>query len=146
MERSTWDRWSCGFFFLMIRRPPRSTLFPYTTLFRSYYRAAPGARAARVDDGSRWILVRPGDTLGGIARRHRVRLENLMAENGLGKSLIRVGDRLRLPSGKRSSAARKFLRSRSKKKSARKLAARRLMARAPKRGWKAAIRPLVPSC
>src|SRR3712207_7090748 len=27
------------FFFLMIRRPPRSTLFPYTTLFRS---GAPG--------------------------------------------------------------------------------------------------------
>src|SRR3712207_7406772 len=29
--------WSsvCDFFFLMIRRPPRSTLFPYTTLFRS---------------------------------------------------------------------------------------------------------------
>src|SRR2546422_7370582 len=26
--------YSC-FFFLMIRRPPRSTLFPYTTLFRS---------------------------------------------------------------------------------------------------------------
>src|SRR5438876_538031 len=25
------------FFFLMIRRPPRSTLFPYTTLFRSYF-------------------------------------------------------------------------------------------------------------
>src|SRR5215510_14120223 len=25
------------FFFLMIRRPPRSTLFPYTTLFRSRY-------------------------------------------------------------------------------------------------------------
>src|SRR3712207_8283128 len=24
------------FYFLMIRRPPRSTLFPYTTLFRSY--------------------------------------------------------------------------------------------------------------
>src|SRR3712207_7034915 len=29
------------FFFLMIRRPPRSTLFPYTTLFRS--RAYPSA-------------------------------------------------------------------------------------------------------
>src|SRR3712207_8998769 len=27
--------WSYFFFFLMIRRPPRSTLFPYTTLFRS---------------------------------------------------------------------------------------------------------------
>src|SRR5256885_17050049 len=26
---------ACFFFFLMIRRPPRSTLFPYTTLFRS---------------------------------------------------------------------------------------------------------------
>src|SRR3712207_4724870 len=28
------------FFFLMIRRPPRSTLFPYTTLFRSQLSAA----------------------------------------------------------------------------------------------------------
>src|SRR2546426_10414539 len=28
--------WS-AFFFLMIRRPPRSTLFPYTTLFRSLF-------------------------------------------------------------------------------------------------------------
>src|SRR2546422_5418620 len=27
------------FFFLMIRRPPRSTLFPYTTLFRSHANA-----------------------------------------------------------------------------------------------------------
>src|SRR5215216_7110269 len=32
------------FFFLMIRRPPRSTLFPYTTLFRS--RAGPPGPAA----------------------------------------------------------------------------------------------------
>src|SRR5256885_9429229 len=29
------------FFFLMIRRPPRSTLFPYTTLFRSCMEASP---------------------------------------------------------------------------------------------------------
>src|SRR2546429_4375710 len=29
------DWFFCFFFFLMIRRPPRSTLFPYTTLFRS---------------------------------------------------------------------------------------------------------------
>src|SRR5690348_17998769 len=29
----------CCFFFLMIRRPPRSTLFPYTTLFRSLVEA-----------------------------------------------------------------------------------------------------------
>src|ERR1039457_7321084 len=30
----------CLVFFLMIRRPPRSTLFPYTTLFRSVYKVA----------------------------------------------------------------------------------------------------------
>src|SRR2546422_2187439 len=30
------------FFFLMIRRPPRSTLFPYTTLFRSHHVARLG--------------------------------------------------------------------------------------------------------
>src|SRR2546427_4299567 len=50
------------FFFLMIRRPPRSTLFPYTTLFRSRRifsrgaelaratRAAPGGQGARGED------------------------------------------------------------------------------------------------
>src|SRR5438034_1482030 len=32
------DLLSAFFFFLMIRRPPRSTLFPYTTLFRSEQR------------------------------------------------------------------------------------------------------------
>src|SRR5215471_9242315 len=36
------------FFFLMIRRPPRSTLFPYTTLFRS---GGPGGH---------WVLGRRG--------------------------------------------------------------------------------------
>src|SRR3712207_8802821 len=35
------------FFFLMIRRPPRSTLFPYTTLFRSLPLARGAARAHR---------------------------------------------------------------------------------------------------
>src|SRR5258706_16213212 len=36
------------FFFLMIRRPPRSTLFPYTTLFRSACSGVPGrSRRAR---------------------------------------------------------------------------------------------------
>src|SRR2546430_4223705 len=33
--KSHCDQRSILFFFLMIRRPPRSTLFPYTTLFRS---------------------------------------------------------------------------------------------------------------
>src|SRR5712664_4540101 len=41
MRSSSYGRCICrfialsSFFFLMIRRPPRSTLFPYTTLFRS---------------------------------------------------------------------------------------------------------------
>src|SRR3712207_8601242 len=35
------------FFFLMIRRPPRSTLFPYTTLFRSLLALPPRYRARR---------------------------------------------------------------------------------------------------
>src|SRR5699024_12340310 len=35
------------FFFLMLRRPPRSTLFPYTTLFRSRSRGRSPARRAR---------------------------------------------------------------------------------------------------
>src|SRR2546422_8593511 len=46
------------FFFLMIRRPPRSTLFPYTTLFRSRAPgrrggAGPGAGRAREPDAPR---------------------------------------------------------------------------------------------
>src|SRR5260370_7317509 len=38
-------RGDTAFFFLMIRRPPRSTLFPYTTLFRSSRRTSPPASA-----------------------------------------------------------------------------------------------------
>src|SRR3712207_8840288 len=37
------------FFFLMIRRPPRSTLFPYTTLFRSRPRRRRRARRGQRD-------------------------------------------------------------------------------------------------
>src|SRR3712207_7798616 len=41
------------FFFLMIRRPPRSTLFPYTTLFRSepLGNVAPGTEEGEGPDG-----------------------------------------------------------------------------------------------
>src|SRR3712207_8794037 len=43
-------------FFLMIRRPPRSTLFPYTTLFRSHaadVQPGPGGHRARPADPAR---------------------------------------------------------------------------------------------
>src|SRR3989454_2527251 len=39
------------FFFLMIRRPPRSTLFPYTTLFRSLHAVAGRVRHGRAEVG-----------------------------------------------------------------------------------------------
>src|SRR6266480_986865 len=67
------------FFFLMIRRPPRSTLFPYTTLFRS--RVGPGSRLAALRGGPsepvRWHRL-PGDQTRhpgtrGRPREHRVR-------------------------------------------------------------------------
>src|SRR2546430_7918266 len=47
------------FFFLMIRRPPRSTLFPYTTLFRS----APTASAGETRVSIRAALL-SGATIG----------------------------------------------------------------------------------
>src|ERR1039458_10514012 len=42
----------CGlcFFFLMIRRPPRSTLFPYTTLFRSVFAVGQVVRPSAGED------------------------------------------------------------------------------------------------
>src|SRR3712207_3726011 len=61
-----------GLFFLMIRRPPRSTLFPYTTLFRSLGLAwlfgavalhTPGARELRRDIQRSEILSRLNDVL-----------------------------------------------------------------------------------
>src|SRR5256886_10172764 len=45
------------FFFLMIRRPPRSTLFPYTTLFRSCFTARIGsAKLVRLNPVERSAL------------------------------------------------------------------------------------------
>src|SRR5256885_11607496 len=55
----------------MIRRPPRSTLFPYTTLFRSLEGLGPAhcdqqPRTARTDDTQRYAGV---ETLGGERQR-----------------------------------------------------------------------------
>src|SRR3989440_5718451 len=59
-------------FFLMIRRPPRSTLFPYTTLFRSRHAGQQGA--GHVDGDSRTQDRRPADavagTVGGESSAH----------------------------------------------------------------------------
>src|SRR3712207_7822125 len=67
----------------MIRRPPRSTLFPYTTLFRSC--AAGGAAAAVLVH----LQAHPDDTVGGLAATvgvggsGGVRLVDRLVEQGL---------------------------------------------------------------
>src|SRR5271167_2883422 len=45
--------WARGFFFLMIRRPPRSTRFPYTTLFRSQSAPRPNIHPIEPETGKR---------------------------------------------------------------------------------------------
>src|SRR6266436_10029409 len=54
------------FFFLMIRRPPRSTLFPYTTLFRSRSTGwPPGAGSTECPGERRWERRRERPPEGG---------------------------------------------------------------------------------
>src|SRR5687768_17878583 len=53
----------------MIRRPPRSTLFPYTTLFRSQrhqLRRADGRHLVRWADDDRRVVGEPRQQLGGV--------------------------------------------------------------------------------
>src|SRR3712207_7814070 len=45
------------FFFLMIRRPPRSTLFPYTTLFRSRIDQQQAVAGAKRRRNSHWFVA-----------------------------------------------------------------------------------------
>src|SRR2546425_5989687 len=64
---------SSFFFFLMIRRPPRSTLFPYTTLFRSaagYGDQAEHDRYAHPADKSQGGCVPGAGDRGGDDQRH----------------------------------------------------------------------------
>src|SRR3712207_7944617 len=82
------------FFFLMIRRPPRSTLFPYTTLFRSSARstrgpprsdpapaARPGSPVAR--GGESEAGGRPRRTRGGNAPRSEEHTSELQSRQYL---------------------------------------------------------------
>src|SRR3712207_9009415 len=50
-----------GVFFLMIRRPPRSTLFPYTTLFRSKVIAL-----GNLASGAAKFVLEKGDSLADV--------------------------------------------------------------------------------
>src|SRR3989454_4503138 len=58
----------------MIRRPPRSTLFPYTTLFRSYMEEAERLcdRVAIMDHGKVIALGTPGSLIASLGAEHVV--------------------------------------------------------------------------
>src|SRR6266404_8795864 len=67
------------FFFLMIRRPPRSTLFPYTTLFRSRRRSrlSQQSDAGRSAGGRRPQLHRRARSWPSRSEEHTSELQSL---------------------------------------------------------------------
>src|SRR3972149_7663898 len=72
------------FFFLMIRRPPRSTLFPYTTLFRSIVL---GGRVGGSD----------GESDGGWSQRSEEHTSELQSQSNLVcRLLLEKNNKLRL--------------------------------------------------
>src|SRR5689334_23662219 len=80
MRVSSFSSYPCtfsfAFFFLMIRRPPRSTLFPYTTLFRS-------SRARRAPSGCAAPAARargPAPPLEQLARRSEEHTSELQSQ------------------------------------------------------------------
>src|SRR3712207_8511439 len=63
------------FFFLMIRRPPRSTLFPYTTLFRSVLRHVVPRGAGAQHQRALALPVQPAAVTAGMPHRAAELLE-----------------------------------------------------------------------
>src|SRR2546427_5765978 len=73
---------NCCFFFLMIRRPPRSTLFPYTTLFRS--RLTRPKLSWRSISRSSLLTMRPRASVGlGRVRRSEEHTSELQSQSNL---------------------------------------------------------------
>src|SRR2546426_7110677 len=100
------------FFFLMIRRPPRSTLFPYTTLFRSRGRHVtqgpdrePRAPAGRGDAHRRQAAV-PGARGGARAGRSEEHTSELQSPCNLVCRLLLEKKKITLCSASRSGAPR----------------------------------------
>src|SRR5438874_13352060 len=88
------------FFFLITRRPPRSTLFPYTTLFRSVSgMVGAGAGVAALWWGDAWLLSARGLFVSPRSEEHTSELQSrrdlvcrLLLEKK--KIIITKGDRL----------------------------------------------------
>src|SRR5689334_24628325 len=66
----------CLFFFLMIRRPPRSTLFPYTTLFRSPAQASRRWHAGSGVGNQRPRRGHPHDSTSSRSEEHTSELQS----------------------------------------------------------------------
>src|SRR2546430_16204267 len=64
------------FFFLMIRRPPRSTLFPYTTLFRSLANVARKDLRAALELSAKVGIDLPGAALDERSEEHTSELQS----------------------------------------------------------------------
>src|SRR3989441_8745327 len=69
----------------MIRRPPRSTLFPYTTLFRSQHRHAPPL--GLLERREHWRALEPG---AGEAAQRRLVPRHLVQDGALRPHLVRA--------------------------------------------------------
>src|SRR5690554_7988452 len=84
----------------MLRRPPRSTLFPYTTLFRSITggRAVLGGISKRGDKHLRALLVHGARAVARYAKRHDDRLSrwvcNLIERRGYNKAVVALANKL----------------------------------------------------
>src|SRR5258707_15680252 len=91
------DLWSAAivflFFFLMIRRPPRSTLFPYTTLFRSgNFRVAFGDRGCGRVRAAAGLAGRKRTDWAGTFHMRNVRRLFLPGQAACGCGWRRFGD------------------------------------------------------
>src|SRR5687768_18259523 len=95
------------FFFLMIRRPPRSTLFPYTTLFRS--------QAARWAD---WLKAHPELSWREVVRSAAVHRTHMKSRASIAVSRDRKSTRLNSSHGYISYAV--FCLKKKKKKNKKK--------------------------
>lgn len=76
---------------------PSTTTSPTPSDTSTIAPAAPKQSAASTGSAAKYT-VKKGDTLGGIARAHRVSLDELMQENGLTKSsVLRIGQSISIP-------------------------------------------------
>src|SRR5260221_2703929 len=78
------------FFFLMIRRPPRSTLFPYTTLFRSNLAALFTLTITDSNTSDDWYAVLLCDTRGSLVIEQHRAVHQLLRRRA-GRDRLRAG-------------------------------------------------------